>query len=229
MIYGYARHATSAQRYFVVIAQTVIAAAALWLLLGGGISAVGRLLGAHLSAGSAPRRLLLALLVVLTYARFTLMITVFLLGGIGWEEAISVQFGFLLYYIAYSFLGGTRPQGLGWLDLLAILLFLAGSTANTVAELLRNRFKRDPANAGKLYSGGLFRYSRHINYFGDVVWVSGWAVLSHNVWSIVIPVMLFCMFAFYNVPLLDKHLAERYGEALEAYRSRTKGLVPFLW
>ena len=67
-----------------------------------------------------------------------------------------------------------------------------------------------------------------MNYFGDLIWVSAWALFTGNPWSAIIPVFLFCFFAFYNAPILDKHLAEKYGAPFEAYRKRTKGLIPFV-
>ncbi|MEO8413133.1 MAG: DUF1295 domain-containing protein [Ginsengibacter sp.] len=100
---------------------------------------------------------------------------------------------------------------------------------NTFSELLRSAWKKNPSNKGKLYTGGLFKYPMHINYFGDLLWVSGYALVTGNGYSIFIVIFLFCFFAFYNIPMLDKHLASKYGVAFEGYKRRTKKLVPFVY
>lgn len=228
MIYGNAGKSTT-QRIFIVFVQTAIAAVAVWLLLFGGIAIVGSWFGADWSGGDLGRRSLLVLFVAVTYCRFLATILVLVRRAIGWEEAISVTFGFLLYYVGYALLGGSKSAAVGALDIFAVVLFLGGGTINTLSEVLRHRWRRQPQNSGKLYTGGLFRYSRHVNYFGDVLWVTAWAILSANWWSAIIPVAIFCFFAFYNAPLLDGHLASKYGEAFEAYRRRAKRLVPFLF
>ena len=217
-----------AQRRTIVLAEAALMVFAAWLLVGGGIAALNGLLGTRVAEGSLGRRILLLCFVVVTFARMTTMIFVFLKRPIKWSEAVAVPFGFGLYFVGYSVLGGTRTASIDWLDGLAIALFVVGGLINTSAELLRHRWRGDPAHAGTLYTGGLLRYSRHINYFGDFVWVSAWALLTRNVWSIFIPAFLFCMFVFYNAPTLDKHLAERYGTAFDSYRKRTKTFIPFL-
>jgi protein-S-isoprenylcysteine O-methyltransferase Ste14 len=69
--------------------------------------------------------------------------------------------------------------------------------------------------------------SRHINYFGDLVWVSAYALLTRNPWSIVIPMLLFVFFRLYNAPQLDRHLREKYPE-FAAYERTTKMIIPFV-
>lgn len=227
MLYGNAGSSIP-QRAAVVVGQTIMALIAAWVLFLGGIDTINAWLGTHLAVAPVSRRVLLFAFILVTYLRITLMITVFLKRNIGWQEAAAIPFAFALYYLGFSLLGGTRPAPVGLPDVIAILLFVIGAGINTGAELLRHRWRSDSRNRGKLYTGGLFRYSRHANYFGDLVYVSAWALLTRNPWSAIIPVFLFCMFAFYNVPALDKHLAEKYGADFAAYRARTKGFIPFL-
>lgn len=114
-------------------------------------------------------------------------------------------------------------------DGIGIFMFLVGCWLNTGGEILRNRWKKDPANKGKIYTGGYFKYSRHINYFGDLLWVGGYAILTKNWWSIIIPIMLFLFFAFFNAPKLDQYLKEKYGADYDAYASKVKMLIPFVY
>ena len=109
-----------------------------------------------------------------------------------------------------------------------ILLFVAGSALNSGSEFQRYRWKRDPGHTGRLFTEGLFSLSVHINYFGDLLWVTGYACVTGNIYASGIPVFLFCFFYFGNIPKLDAYLQHRYGQDFMEYRARTKRFVPFL-
>lgn len=131
--------------------------------------------------------------------------------------------------LGYAFLGYQAAGPFDLIDALGIALFLLGSLLNTFSEVQRDRWKKDPAHKAKLYTEGLFRYSMHINYFGDLLWVTGYALVTHNWFSALIPLFLFCFFAFYNIPKLDQHLAQKYGAEFEHYRRETKRFVPCIF
>ena len=114
-------------------------------------------------------------------------------------------------------------------DVFGIVLFISGSVINTVSELLRDSWKKNHENKGKLYTGGLFKYSMHINYFGDLLWVIGYAIITRNPYSIFIPALLFVFFAFYNIPKLDNYLEGRYKEEFEDYKRKTKKFIPLIY
>jgi protein-S-isoprenylcysteine O-methyltransferase Ste14 len=166
---------------------------------------------------------------VVVILRITFMMLVFLERRIPVEEAIAVPLAFGAYFVGFALfaLRATAPLGIG--DAVGIALFALGSILNTGAELQRHRWKRHAENRGHLYRGGMFAWSMHINYFGDVLWVSGYAFVSHNPWAAVVPIALFSMFAFYNVPKLDRHLAEHYGAEFDEYARSTRKLVPFVY
>jgi steroid 5-alpha reductase family enzyme len=111
----------------------------------------------------------------------------------------------------------------------AIALFLLGSWMNTFAEYARYRWKQRPENRGKLYTKGLFRYSRHPNYLGDLLSFSGLCLMAGAWVTAVIPIAMLAGFVFVNVPVLDAHLQERYGSAFGDYARRTRKLIPFLY
>ena len=156
-------------------------------------------------------------------------IAYFLKRAIPLEEAISIPLAFSLYYIGFAFLGYANTSPIGWLDYLAVAIYLLGSYLNTGSEWQRDRWKKRPENKGKLYTVGLFSWSMHINYFGDLLWVTAYAIVTRNAWSILIVLFLFCFFAFFNIPKLDAYLAEKYGEQFDAYQKKTKRLIPFLY
>ena len=67
----------------------------------------------------------------------------------------------------------TRPTDLNLLDVLAVLVWAVGLFFEAVGDWQLSRFLADPANRGKVMDRGLWRYTRHPNYFGDTaVWVA---------------------------------------------------------
>ena len=146
-----------------------------------------------------------------------------------WEESISVPLAFALYYVGYPLFVLSTSRPIDGLDYFAVALFVIGCVINSGGEILRNQWKKKSQNKGKIYTEGFFKYSRHINYFGDILWVSAYAIITKNVWSITIPVFLFCFFAFYNSPKLDKYLKEKYGKDYDEYARKTKMLIPFIY
>ncbi|WP_334329278.1 DUF1295 domain-containing protein [Companilactobacillus sp. HBUAS59699] len=133
------------------------------------------------------------LLILITFIRLNSMMFIWLPRGISWKEAIRNSLAFGLYYLGFPILAIWSSFNLVWFGW---LLFIIGSSVNSLSELLRKPFKADPNNKGKLYTGGLFKYAVHINYFGDVLWVLGFAIVTGNIWSLLIPIMLLCMFVF---------------------------------
>ena len=148
---------------------------------------------------------------------------------IPWQEGISVSLAFALYYIGFSVLVYNRKTPIDWIDYLRIFIFIAGSFINTYSELQRHFWKQRPQNKGKLYTEGLFGYAMHINYFGDLLWVSACAIITRNPYGIAIPVFLFCFFVFYNIPMLDAYLAKKYKNQFFAYQQNTKRFIPFVY
>ena len=109
------------------------------------------------------------------------------------------------------------------------ILFAAGSWMNSYAEYARHLWKQRPENRGRLYTGGLFRYSRHPNYFGDLLSFAGLCLISGAWVTAVIPLLMPAGFVFVNVPVLDSHLRDHYGAAFDEYAQRARKLIPFIW
>ncbi|MFF6015818.1 DUF1295 domain-containing protein [Lysinibacillus fusiformis] len=167
---------------------------------------------------------------VITALRLTAMMFIWLTRGIAWQEAIMNSLAFGIYYLGFPILMITSNQDpnvvvliLGW------VFFVGGSMLNTVSELLRKPFKDNPANQGKLYTGGLFKYAIHINYLGDCLWVLGLALISNNIYSLLIPLGLILVFVFGYIPKSDDYLQSKYGEQFTVYKLKTKKLIPFIW
>ena len=114
---------------------------------------------------------------------------------------------------------------------LGTLLVVTGLAFESIGDLQLARFKRDPANRGRVMDGGLWRYTRHPNYFGDtLVW---WGLFAFaltdpaHAWTVVGPlVMTYLLTRLSGVPLLERKLT-RTRPAYADYVARTSGFVPW--
>lgn len=192
----------------------------------------GAWIGEHTGIGNTAdslRRIIIFAFNIAIFLRLGYMMFFLMKRKIPWEESISVPFAFAIYYLGFSVLVLPASEPVDVLDVLAIMIFILGCVLNTLGEVLRHRWKKKPENKGSLYTGGFFRYSRHINYFGDLLWVTAYAIITRNIWSGTVPVSLFLFFAFYNAPKLDQHLKEKYGADYDEYAKNTKMLIPGIY
>ncbi|NIR43712.1 MAG: DUF1295 domain-containing protein [Gemmatimonadetes bacterium] len=152
-----------------------------------------------------------------------------------WRSLVTVFWlqGALLWAISLPLLQAERipePAGLTWIDGLGILFFVVGFVFEAGGDWQMARFKRDPANEGKVLDHGLWRYTRHPNYFGDaMVWwgLFMFAAATGALWTIYSPViMTILLMRVSGVTLLEKRLQEtkpRYRDYVE----RTNAFFPW--
>lgn len=119
--------------------------------------------------------------------------------------------------------------GLDWLSWVGVLLWLVGAFFESVGDLQLARFKADPANKGVVMNRGLWRYTRHPNYFGDACVWWGLFLVAASSWpgvlTIVSPVaMTYFLVRGTGKKVLEGHMAERPGFA--DYVRRTSGFLP---
>lgn len=146
-----------------------------------------------------------------------------------WNECMAVIGAVAFYQLGFAACGVTSPVLLDGVDVVAVALFLTGSTFNTGSEIQRKRFKEIPANKDRLYTQGLFGLVRHPNYLGDILWALGWALMTRNAWSMLIPAVAAAGFVLMFIPQLSAYLAERYGHQYETWAKRTKRLIPYVY
>lgn len=137
----------------------------------------------------------------------------------------------LLWIISAPLLGAVRSDTpLGLLDLLGATVFLIGLTIETLADRQLKRFKADPTNRGQVLDSGLWRYSRHPNYFGDfVVWWGLYLIaLSGGAWwSAFGPALIsWLLLRVSGVTMLEKSL-KNTKPGYEEYVRRTSAFVPW--
>ena len=171
----------------------------------------------------------LVLVAALYFARHLITLFYLLMRRVDWGEVLGLSAFMAAFEIGFVWLGGQSTAPFGALDVLGLGLLACGSYLNTGSEVQRKWWKADPANKGHCYTMGLFRYSMHINFFGDVVLFSGWALLTANLWALGLPLLMGLMFVFIHIPGLDAYLAQRYGDEFTAYAAKTKKLIPFVY
>lgn len=217
------------QKIIIFILEIFFIRLSWWVLFQQGGNLIAHQLGITNYRLATDRRRILFIFSIIVFFRIGIMMLFFLKRKIPWAESVSVPIAFALYYLGFSLLVLPVNQSIGFVDYLGIFIFIAGSFINTYSEFLRNNWKKNPANKGKLYIKGFFKYSMHINYFGDLLWVSGYAILTGNWYSVFIPIFLFCFFIFYNIPKLDQYLQSKYGGDFVKYKSHIKKLIPLIY
>ncbi len=109
------------------------------------------------------------------------------------------------------------------LDVAAALLFFTGFVFEAVGDWQLSRFKADPASRGQVLDTGLWRYTRHPNYFGEFcIWWAFWlfAVASGAWWTVFSPlIMSFLLLRVSGVAMLEKTIQDRRPEYAEYIRN----------
>lgn len=140
--------------------------------------------------------------------------------------------GLLLWAISTPLHAAQRaePRSLTFADGIGIALFVIGFAFEAGGDWQLARFKRDPANSGRVMERGFWRYTRHPNYFGDaVVWWSffAFAAAAGGYWSVFSPVLMtLLLLRVSGVTLLEKRLRETKPE-YRAYAERTSAFLPW--
>jgi steroid 5-alpha reductase family enzyme len=152
-----------------------------------------------------------------------------------WFSFFKVFFlqGVLMWVISAPLLAAQispQPASLGVLDLIGLLLWAIGFFFETVGDSELSRFINNPANKGKVMRYGLWRYTRHPNYFGDSTQWWGFylfALAAGGWWTVFSPILMtFLLVKVSGVALLDKAMAKRKPGYLE-YMQTTSSFFPW--
>ena len=123
-------------------------------------------------------------------------------------------------------------RGFGALDVAGIVVALAGFLFEAIGDAQMAAFKRDAANQGRVMDRGLWRYTRHPNYFGEACfWWGIWLVAlaaggAAAIWTLLSPLLMtMLLLKVSGVALLEKDIAER-RPAYRDYVARTNAFIP---
>jgi steroid 5-alpha reductase family enzyme len=157
-----------------------------------------------------------------SFSTASLLIVFLLQGPLLFIVALPAQVGIL------SDLG---TNSLGPLAQAGVMAAITGILFETMGDWQLDQFRKDPANKGKVMDQGLWRYTRHPNYFGDALtWWGIWMVASetgYGLWTVVCPLLLTWMLTSWSgKPILEKALGKtRPGYA--DYVARTSSFFPW--
>jgi steroid 5-alpha reductase family enzyme len=206
----------------------------------------------NLSEAETPRRLLTAVLVTLWGLRLSLYI-LWRNWGTGedyryremrarnprsfpWRSLFTVFWlqAVLMWFISLPLLQAewsTLPTRLIWLDWLGVLFFALGFVFEAVGDWQLARFKADPANSGRVLNRGLWRYTRHPNYFGDAMVWWGFFLIAvatpRSLWTLYSPILMtVLLMKVSGVALLEKRLKD-VKPAYRDYVARTNAFIPW--
>lgn len=121
------------------------------------------------------------------------------------------------------------PALLGPLDYVGIVLWTVGMVFEAFGDLQLTRFRKDPANSGKVLDTGLWRLTRHPNYFGNfAIWWGFYliALSGGGWWTVVSPLLMtLLLLKVSGVALLEKDISDRRPDYRE-YIRRTNAFFP---
>ena len=201
--------------------------------------------------GYLPRKLLLGTLVTIWGLRLAIHIGNRNLGNpedfryAGWRKKHEARWwwfsffqvfllqGFLMWVISAPIISAMTsgfPAILTPLDWLGAVLWTFGFLFESIGDMQLMLFKANPANRGKLFTGGLWKYTRHPNYFGEAVLWWGFyliAVAAGKWWTLFSPVfMTYLLIRVSGVAMLERTMKQKPG--YQDYMQKTSAFLPWL-
>lgn len=142
--------------------------------------------------------------------------------------------GFLIVIVSLPLFGVnfyTRSNELIWLDYFAIMVWVIGFIFEALGDFQLAKFKRNPDNKGKVLDKGLWKYTRHPNYFGDtLIWWSYalFSMAAGAYWCILGSVLMtFLIVKVSGVALLEETLKDKKPE-YQDYIKKTNSFFPWI-
>jgi steroid 5-alpha reductase family enzyme len=120
-------------------------------------------------------------------------------------------------------------QGLRTQDVLGLATLIAAIVGEAASDHQLRRFKVDPANRNSVCNVGLWRWSRHPNYFFE--WLCWLAYPGYNPYgwlALFAPACMYWVLVYVSgIPPLEEHMLRSRGEMFRAYQRRTRAFFPF--
>jgi steroid 5-alpha reductase family enzyme len=157
-------------------------------------------------------------------------------GAAFWWRSLFTVFwlqGVLLWVISAPLLAAVHsdsPDGFAATDFIGAGVWAFGFAFEAIGDWQLARFKADPANKGKVMDRGLWRYTRHPNYFGDAALWWGYFIIAAGTdwgWATVFgpAIMTFLLVRVSGVALLERTIKKR-RPGYEEYERRTSAFIP---
>jgi steroid 5-alpha reductase family enzyme len=136
---------------------------------------------------------------------------------------------------ALAIITGIEREPIRRVAIVGMIVWVAGFVIEIVADRQKSAFKRDPANDGRFITSGLWAWSRHPNYFGEIVLWTGIAIIALPVLSgfrwvtLISPVFVVLLLTRVSgIPMLEAPADKRWGneEEFQRYTQNTPELIP---
>jgi steroid 5-alpha reductase family enzyme len=136
---------------------------------------------------------------------------------------------------ALAIITGSERRSIGWVAIAGIVVWVTGFAIEVLADQEKSAFRRDPANQGRFITSGLWAWSRHPNYFGEITLWTGIAIMALPVLSgwrwvtLISPVFVFLLITRVSgIPMLQARAEKRWGddEDYQKYVRNTPVLIP---
>ena len=116
--------------------------------------------------------------------------------------------------------------------MIASVIALIAVAIETIADEQMRLFRNDKSNDGTTMAKGLWYYSRHPNYFGEIMfWVAIYLMalitIKTPIWLIVAPASMLMLFAFISCPMMDARSLQRRHD-YKSYMTKTSSLIPWI-
>ncbi|MET4590141.1 DUF1295 domain-containing protein [Arthrobacter sp. 754] len=139
--------------------------------------------------------------------------------------------GVVMFFVSLTLQVGMFATGpVGWVALFGILLWITGFVFETVGDWQLSQFKNDPSRRGTVLNTGLWRYTRHPNYFGDAAVWTGLFLIAADSWPGILTIlspalMVWTLAGKTGKPLTEKAMSGRPG--YKEYVEATSGFIPW--
>lgn len=161
-----------------------------------------------------------------------------------WDAAANARMFFFLQSHAFAgviliicvYIAAARPDAdLEFPDYLGALIMLIALAGEAIADWQLKQFGSDPANRGKICDHGLWRWSRHPNYFFEWLGWTSYVLIAadfdgdyfHGWLSLAAPVLMYVLLRHVSgVPPLEEHMLASRGNAFRDYQRRTSVFFP---
>ncbi len=136
---------------------------------------------------------------------------------------------------ALAIITSTERQSIGWVAIVGMVVWIFGFTIEVISDQQKSAFQRDAANYGRFIISGLWAWSRHPNYFGEIMLWTGVAVVALPVLSgwawvtLISPVFVLVLLTRVSgIPILEARAEERWGneKGFREYIANTPVLLP---
>lgn len=129
------------------------------------------------------------------------------------------------FYSLPGYLAFTNPEPLSLIvAAIALLLFIFGSLINASADIQKLTAKQYGAG---LVSDGIWRFSRNINYFGDLLRYLSFSIVAGSIWAYLVPALIALIY-LQRVFQKEQSMPQKYPTYQE-YQQSSARLIPFIW